>query len=378
MYYDNDSKYYENVRNVLKEIDKEKDFFYMRADIDSLGANVDFAELKSHLKKDDYRAFTSSAQMLFGNVENADEPEIMENGKKTILLALCQMDSKAAGIYIKDIDKGRGFEKKDFSYNFKQKTFPIILGNKYEKYYHVGEVIRIDDIGNAKVIGFLKKNTQYYSDRTLEHIGGNEHLLDYYIIMPIFDIHGTVKKQSQKFFMQINYGNFDSGTIVMDSDSSNAKVLSVQKKINEIFRKYNLNAGYSVNSSPAIVTFIHQSEKFVNILFVLVIIIAVSNAFSFMLNITVKIELNTAKFGIQMMNGKSRKAIIAEFAIKMMSLIFIAAVIAAFILKAYFYQNILFAFILLSEAVACMILGVVVLGVKLAGTDVDVLMKTEE
>ena len=202
------------------------------------------------------------------------------------------MDKNASDIYLNQLDKGRKFNKKDFIYNFEQKTFPVVLGNEYEKYYKLGETFGIKGFGKAKITGFLKKNAEFISDRTLEQRGGNKSLLDYYIIMPIFDIKDDAHNSSQKFFMQMNYFNFDNGTIVMSADSSNADVLSVQKKINEILRDNHLNVGYCVNSTPAIITFLNQSEKFVNTLFLFVILIAVSNAFSFMLNIRTSLEYN--------------------------------------------------------------------------------------
>ena len=118
-------------------------------------------------------------------------------------------------------------------------------------------------------------------------------------------------------------------------------------------------------------------SEFVNTLFLFVILIAVSNAFSFMLNITVKIELNKDKFGIQLMNGRSRKMILIEFAGNILMLVFIAAVAAAYIIRAYFYQNIIFAVILAAEAAGSVLLGILVLGIKLSGTDVELLMREQ-
>lgn len=377
IHYENQPDFYKNVRNAIAQIDKQKDFMYMRADMSSVSADVDFDGLKKHLKKNDYRLFTTSAQESFGDVDFADEPEESESGRKIISLAVCQMDKNASDIYLNQLDKGRKFNKKDFIYNFEQKTFPVVLGNEYEKYYKLGETFGIKGFGKAKITGFLKKNAEFISDRTLEQRGGNKSLLDYYIIMPIFDIKDDAHNSSQKFFMQMNYFNFDNGTIVMSADSSNADVISVQKKINEILRDNHLNVGYCVNSTPAIITFLNQSEKFVNTLFLFVILIAVSNAFSFMLNITVKIELNKDKFGIQLMNGRSRKMILIEFAGNILMLVFIAAVAAAYIIRAYFYQNIIFAVILAAEAAGSVLLGILVLGIKLSGTDVELLMREQ-
>ena len=80
------------MRNAIAQIDKQKDFMYMRADMSSVSADVDFDGLKKHLKKNDYRLFTTSAQESFGDVDFADEPEESESGRKIISLAVCQMD----------------------------------------------------------------------------------------------------------------------------------------------------------------------------------------------------------------------------------------------------------------------------------------------
>ena len=379
IHYEEQADFYKNVKRAISQINREKDFTYMRTDISSVSGDVDFKELKKHLRKKDYKLFTTSAQESFGDTDYADEPEETENGKKIISLAVCQMDKNASDIYLADnIDRGQTFIKKDFIYDFSQKTFPVILGNEYEKYYKVGEVFDMNGIGKAKITGFLKKNTKFSSDRTLEQKNGNNRVLDYYIIMPIFEIKGEAHNAEQKFFMQMNYFNFDNGTIVMSADSSNSKVLAVQKKINEILRSNHLNVGYCINSSPAIITFLNQSEKFVNTLFLFVILIAISNAFSFMLNIIVKIELNADKFGIQLMNGRSSHMILAEFSGNILLIVFIAAIVSAYIIRAYFYQNMIFAAILSAEAACSVLLGIGVLGIKLSGTDVDLLMREQK
>lgn len=377
IYYEDSDTVYDDVKRVLKELDQQDDFFYMRTDWNAVSAMVDYDVLRNRLNNQDYRMFTSVVQACNGQVDMAEEPEEMEDGRRYVNLAVCQMDQNAAKLYVNQnqMEKGRTFGEQDFQYSFDQESIPVLLGHEYERYYQIGDEIEDRGFGKLEVIGFLKQNTVFQSDRTLEHIHGAEDTLDYYIIMPIFEIKDTPENAAQEEFMMINYFNFDSGTVVLPGDCSESQVLSAQKKINQIFRENHLNATYCVNASPAVEIFKLQSAEYVNVLFCLMIIMVVFNIFSMGLNIFIKLEYNMKKYGIQLMNGRSIVSIIGGFAGRITLLILCAAMIGFYFVRHYIYGNGLFAVLLGMECGFCLLLSIVILMYRLAKTDVDMLVR---
>ncbi|WP_317914116.1 hypothetical protein [Carnobacterium maltaromaticum] len=138
-----------------------------------------------------------------------------------------QMNKNTFNFYNLRIDSGKGIEWENVNYN--SDKIPVILGNKYENIYQLGDVIQGDFYSKKmdfEVIGFLEKNSSLFYKNEINHF------IDNYLIIPYPNSIGMPTDQNQ-YFSGILYFAMLNGDIVADKNMSNTKIIDELTKISD-------------------------------------------------------------------------------------------------------------------------------------------------
>ena len=363
---------YNNMREALNEIQSTDGFEYMNLTTCSLSVNLEEKYIREHFGNVNLNKYTNAAQAFQGIDDDVYDEMFEDAGKMYLPFALCQIDYNAAKFYINKADEGRTFEKEDFNYRLGDKDIPVMLGHQYRKYFKINDILpfKLGMDFEAKVIGFLPENTVYETDLT-----GVPMVLDYFIILPYFNVDGYVTNHNEDVFMLYNYGNSANGMLVFEEDTSDRKILNAQKEINDIYRKWNLNTAITLTASPGIMIFQSETRKSVNLLFSLLLIVAFAGIVALCMSLINKLNLNMKKYAIWILNGCHLRGIIMIYISNILVLVGVAIIVAGCFLRIYIRSNIQFLWLLLAESAMIIIPCVIVLIRRISKIDIENIMR---
>lgn len=357
-----------NMRNALNEIQNADGFEYMNITTGSLSFAMEEKYIKKHFGNANINKYTDAAQAG----SDMGSEMIEKNGKMYLPLALCQIDYNASRFYINKADEGRVFKKEDFDYTMGDKDIPIIMGSKYKKYFEVNDTLPVNfgvDL-KAHVIGFLPENTVYETDLT-----GNPMKLDYYIIMPYFNVKGNVTNHEEDVFMLYNYGNSAFGMLVFDENTPDIKILNAQKELNRIYKKWNLGTVITLTSSPGIIIFKSETRQSVNLLFSLLLIVAFAGIVALCMSLINKLNFNMKKYAIWILNGCHLSHVVVLYIFNILALVSVSILAAGWLLRRYINSNIQFLWLLLAESALVIIPCVIILVRRILKIDIENIMR---
>lgn len=357
-----------NMREALNEVQSANGVEYMNLTVGSLSFDMEEKYIKKHFENADVSKYTDAAQVD----ENMYSEMLEKDGKRCLPLALCQIDYNASRFYISGADGGRVFKKEDFDYTLGDKDIPIMMGHKYKKYFKTGDIIPVK-FGislNAHVIGFLPEHTIYETDLT-----GNQKALDYYIVMPYFNVKGDITSYEEDVFMLYNYGNAAYGMLVFDENAPDREILDAQKELNEIYKKWNLGTVVTLASPPGIVIFQSETRQSVNLLFSLLLTVAFAGMVALCMSLINKLNFNMKKYAIWILNGCHLSRVVILYISNAFALVGASILAAGWFLRGYIHSNIQFLWLLLAGAAAVMTPCVIILVRRILKIDIETIMR---
>lgn len=369
----------EGMKGTLIKLRESENFEYMAIDEESY-AVIDMDCITKHFKKDEYLDFLAGS--LYQGYYNKNPQEIeklkTENGKEARRFLACKMDANAMNHYALEVSQGKLFDTEDYILDMKEKKIAVILGSNYERYFKVGDIIKMYFLGidvEAKVIGILKPGMLIKNDKTYEQLGDEPNTLDFSIIIPYFGIKGAASNIDDINFITVQYLNQLSGTMIFDNKVTKKEIYNELRRINDYYLESNI---FTVNSSITKSGFFFfqgeysQSMRIISVLIILLLTICIFNIYLSMLN---SIKSKTYIYAIQIMNGKSWRSIIIEnvaevFIIFVISLLFVFAVNTH-----WFYQNALFYIKYFLIIIGVLLVIEILLIKHLSKMDIDQMMR---
>ncbi|MFD1988880.1 hypothetical protein ACFSGI_02685 [Paenibacillus nicotianae] len=153
-----------------------------------------------------------------------------------------QINSKAIDYFKLKATKGTLWTKKDF--DMPNKVMPIIMGSSYSKIFDVGQTIEIEYYNEniqAKVIGFLEKNSRIYYQTSPEFY------LDNYILVP-YRNYKEPTSEKEEDFQRKNYFAMNNGYIITENNIKNKQLML--KRVEAIAQKTNFEKYSFIGINP--------------------------------------------------------------------------------------------------------------------------------
>ena len=336
----------EGMKSNLLKLREDENFEYIAINEDSY-AVIDTETLINHFGNDNYRDFIAGSPYRGYYDENPQEIENieLENGKEARRMLACKIDSNAVRHYKLEVAQGKLFEEQDYIFDTRDRKMSVLLGAQYKKYFEIGDKINIHLYGldvETEIKGFLKDNTVIEHDNTFEHMGEEPVILDYSVIIPYFGIKGGTCGVDEEAFVNVEYANQLSGTLVFDGSTTREKVYNVLREIND----YYLESGiFTVNSDiTASGFYFFQGEYSENmkILITLIMVLLCICIFNLYLSMLNNIEYKSYVYSVQIMSGKSWGRVCVENIAEVLFIVIVSLSLVFTTNIHWFYQNVSF------------------------------------
>lgn len=257
--------------------------------------------------------------------------ENINEGKFFILDSIVVNDNYFENFNIK-LSSGRPFDKDDYNSSDTTEDFNLILGNDYAKVFNINDDIYFYDYYTksekiGKVVGFLEKG-QFYVEKpvAIENIKS----LDRMILVP----NKPIKDEHIQFddIKQINLNNVKLYKTITESYflDLNSSDIADLKKASDDFKFFDISIVTMKDSIKIFKEIFKQQQILYLSIFLLIIIIT---SISMITNIINSINDRKREFGIYFAMGATKRYIIDLVLYEIFILIFMGALLSAFIIK---------------------------------------------
>ena len=201
--------------------------------------------------------------------------------------------------------EGRVFTEDDHEYKSGENQ-PVILGNAYSKYYHVGDTFKGEFLGEEftfEVIGIMDDKSFFLSSTKNDFVSTERYILIPALlceedtlparIMALLNLNGTV---------QSNIGEENTRKIIDD--------MLIKENLKWDYVMHNPNS--NENKIGAVERYGKMTSQIAGQFKILVILIVIFTVFALLLNIFSIFEKNKYNFGIELMCGASTKDVVFE------------------------------------------------------------------
>lgn len=247
-----------------------------------------------------------------------------------ISLQSTQMDKIGFEYFDFKVQDGRLFENADYILKSAEDKISIIIGNDYKKVFNVGDEIEFEykeKLLTGIVVGILEKNATIYNSNV------NSLNLNNQIILPFVELGYTPVSENDKSFQVDMYTeNLTSANVIADVDDNN---IGITNEINEICKDFGVIRydPESTSSTNGMDLFINESKQSIKIIFTMIILVIFLSVFNFVMNIYSKIEKNSRRYLIYILQGASINNIVTSYLLEVFIIILGALGISSYLLK---------------------------------------------
>lgn len=304
----------ENINNFIKELKDQEDYIYTK-----YTSSSDLTLKKYKLKE---KGISLEKLNDFASIDNSD-PNLI-NLKST------QMDKNGFEYFDFEMYKGRLFNKNDYILKSTSDKLSIILGNDYKEIFNIGDEIEFEYEGKlfiGTIIGILKEDSKIYNSNIHSTNLNNQ------IILPLVDLGYVPINEVDKLFRANIYTTILTGAnVIADVDTDNIKIT---KTINELCNRFGvMRYEPSLTSSTnGMDLFINESDQVRKIMFVMILLITFLSIFSFVINIYNKIEKNSRRYLIHILQGASIGNILFSYLLEVFIIILSSLGISSYLLR---------------------------------------------
>ncbi len=201
--------------------------------------------------------------------------------------------------------EGRGFTEEDHKYK-SGKNQPVILGNAYSRYYHVGDTFKGEFVGEEftfEVVGIMDVNSFFLSSGKNDFVSTER-----YILIPALLCEEDT--ETARIMALLNF----NGTVQSDIGEDNT-VKVIDNMLTDTNLKWNYilhNPNSNESKSGAIEKYGKMTSQIAGQFKILVMLIVAFTVFALLLNIFSIFEKNKYNFGIELLCGASTRDVVFE------------------------------------------------------------------
>lgn len=308
----------DKMQTTLEQLKEDPQFIYSSLAFDQ-DIKLFTSDVQYYFKDDDYDDFLArSAYSGYYKEypENKPKVQMYWNGHETIDMSMCKVDEESMEHYKLTLSSGHSFDEKDYIYDNTTGTIAIILGSEYQKYFQIGDTIRLATpikIMKATVKGFLRSNSRIENDMTYENIGEAPVTLDYSIIVPCFKKIIGIVSDEDKEFATLEYMNNLCGTLIFDKKIKQNVIKENIREINDYYLNTGIFTVVPLHGNNGLVFLQGKKKEAADVLKILLFLLVVYNGIVFHISLSAFMEKQRDVISIQVLNGKKMKHVLASW-----------------------------------------------------------------
>lgn len=308
----------DKMQTTLERLKDNQQFIFSSLAFDQ-DIKVFTSEAQYYFKDDDYDDFLAHSAYSGYYKEYPDNKPIAQmywNGQETIDMQMCKVDEESMEHYKLALSSGDSFDENDYIYDNTKGTISIILGSEYQKYFQIGDTIRLATpikIMKATVKGFLRSNSRIENDITYENIGEAPVTLDYSIIVPCFKKIVGIVSDEDRDFATLEYMNNLCGTLIFDKKIKQSVIKENIRGINDYYLNTGIFTVIPLYGNNGLIYLQGEKKEAADILKIIIFLLIVYNGIVFHISLSTFMKKQRDVISIQVLNGKKMKHVLASW-----------------------------------------------------------------